>query len=314
MSAREGRLDVGFMRSVAESRSFQRKVSPPFEPPVTDASWITGTGGVRLYTSVRSPRTEPAGVIYFVLGPEISSAELYPRFASAARAAGFVTAVLHPRGSGYSDGLRGDIDDYKLILDDLVQGLHQLRQRFAAKPIFLFGHSAGAPLALELAVRSPPVAGLVLVNPAYKLSYGEGMGPSFADYLVYGWNYVFRRSAITVDLNRNPSRIRDPADRAEAEAMQRDPLGVRHFSLRYLLAQKHVMDRCATNAKATDAPILLIQGARDGLVDPSGNDEILAAARTTDKVKLIASVGAHGSSAVETMVEEILAWLQTHSS
>ena len=268
----------------------------------------------RLYTSVLSPRAEPAGVIYFVLGPEISSAELYPRFASAARASGFVTAVLHPRGSGYSDGLRGDIDDYKLILDDLLQGLHQLRRRFSAKPIFLFGHSAEAALTLELAVRSPPVAGFVLVNPAYKLSYGEGMGPSFADYLVYSWDYVFRRSAISVDLNRNHSRIRDPADSAEAEAMHRDPLVVRHFSLRYLFAQKHVMYRYATNAKATDAPILLIQGARDGLVDPSGNDEILAAARTMDKVKLVASVGAHGSSAVETMVEEILAWLQTHSS
>ena len=83
----------------------------------------------RLYTSVLSPRAEPAGVIYFVLGPEISSAELYPCFATTARAASFVTAVLHPRGSGYSDGLRGDIDDYKLILGDLLQGLHQLPQR-----------------------------------------------------------------------------------------------------------------------------------------------------------------------------------------
>ena len=79
-------------------------------------------------------------------------------------------------------------------------------------------------------------------------------------------------------MNRSPSHIRDPADCAEAEAMQRDPLVVRYFSLRDLLAQKHVMDRCAANVHATAAPMLLIQGTRDALVDPLGNDALLAAA------------------------------------
>ncbi len=283
--------------------------SLPFQPPAADANWITGVGGVRLYVSVRVPAIEPVGVIDFVLGPEIGSAELYPRFAHAARVAGFVTAASHPRGTGQSEGVRGDIDDYALFLADLEQGLAWLRQRFTAKPIFLFGHSAGAALALALEVvaRTPHVAGLVLVNPAYKLSSSEGMRPSVTDYVRYGVNCVFRRSTLTVDMNRAPSQVREAADRAEAEAMQRDPLVVRHFSLRYLLAQRRVMDRSVTNAKATDAPLLLIQGARDWVVDPTGNDALLAAARTTDKVKVIAADGAHGSTAVETMVDPDLA-------
>ncbi|MGB7217449.1 MAG: alpha/beta fold hydrolase [Vicinamibacterales bacterium] len=293
---------------------FPRITIPPLPPPAADASWLTGAGGVRLYASARLPGVESVGVIYFVLGPEIGSAELYPRFADAARRAGFVTAVLHPRGTGYSDGLRGDIDDYELFLGDVEQGLECLRQRFPTKPIFLFGHSAGAALALELAARSSRIAGLIVVNPAYRVIYSEGMGPSFINYVAYAWNFLFRRSALTVDMNSAPSRVRDAADRAEAEAMQRDPLVVRYFSLRYLVAQKHVMDRCATNASLTDAPILLVQGARDSLVDPTRNDEILAAARTTDKAKLVATLGAHGSTAVETMVDDILAWLQKHAS
>lgn len=283
------------------------------EPP-GGASWITGTDGVRLYASARLPRGDPIGVIYFVLGPEIGSAELYPRFTAAAREAGFVTAVVHPRGAGYSDGVRGDIEDYTRFLTDLEQGLGWLRQRFTETPVFLFGHSVGAVLTLWLAARSSAIAGLVLVNPAYKLRYGAGMGPSWTDYIAYGWNALFRRSALTVDMNRSPARISDSADRVEAEAMQRDPLVVRYFSLRYMLAQKRVMDRCSANASATDAPVLLIQGARDALVDPTGNDEILAAARTTDKVKMVTADGAHGSTAVETMVDEILRWLRTHTA
>jgi alpha-beta hydrolase superfamily lysophospholipase len=73
--------------------------------------------------SARWPDVEPIGVLYFVLGPEIGSAESYPRFTSAARASGFITATVHPRGAGYSDRTRGDIDDYALFLADLELGV-----------------------------------------------------------------------------------------------------------------------------------------------------------------------------------------------
>jgi hypothetical protein len=41
---------------------------------------------------------------------------------------------------------------------------------------------------------------------------------------------ILRPSALTVDMNRRPSAIAHPGDRAEAEAMQADPLVVRYFS------------------------------------------------------------------------------------
>jgi alpha-beta hydrolase superfamily lysophospholipase len=129
---------------------------------------------------------------------------------------------------------------------------------------------------LALVARSSRLGGLVLVNPAYRLLRSGGMGPSWIDYVTYGWNFVFRRAGLTVDMNRSPPAIHELADRAEAEAMQRDSLVVRYFGLRYLIAQKRVMNRCAANAHATTAPLLLIQGARDALVDPRGNDDILA--------------------------------------
>ena len=84
-------------------------------------------------------------------------------------------------------------------------------------------------------------------EPRLQTRLQQGMGPSWTDYVGYGRNVLFRRSALTVDMNRSPARISDAADRAEAEAMQRDPLVVRYSSLRYLLAQKRVMDRCVAN-------------------------------------------------------------------
>jgi acylglycerol lipase len=293
--------------------SFERASKPPFEPPREGTSWIQSARGPRLYFSTKVPAGEPRGVLYFVPGPEIGSAEPYPLFTAALHASGFATAILHPRGTGYSDGVRGDIDDYGLFLDDLQIGLDRVRETFPGTPVFLLGHSAGATLALEVAAKAKkPLAGLVLVNPAYRMTYGEGMGPSFTDYVVYAFNAVFRRSALTVDMNGNPGAVKNAADREEALAMQRDPLVVRYFSMRYMLAQREVMNGCLKNAAAIDAPLLLVQGAEDALVDPRGNDEILAAARTADKVKLVAARGAHGSSAVETIVDELLQWLRSH--
>jgi len=292
--------------------SHPRLTKPPVEPPREGASWVEGARGLRLYFSARGPAGEPRGVLYFVLGPEIGAGEPYPGLRAALHSSGMATAVLHPRGAGYSDGVRGDLDDDALFLDDLRLGLEQTRRTFPGKPVFLFGHSAGAALALQLAAGTEPLAGLVLVNPAYRMRYGEGMGPSFSDYLAYAFNALFRRSALTADMNANPSAVRNTADREEALRMQRDPLVVRHFSLRYLLAQRAVMNACPRNAAAIDAPLLLVEGAEDALVDPRGNDEILAAARSADKTKLVAPRGAHGASAVETTVDELLRWLLAH--
>jgi hypothetical protein len=65
-----------------------------------------------------------------VLGPEIGANEPYPKFTAALHTSGIATVVLHPRGTGFSDGVRGDIDDYGLFLADLQLGLEQAQKVF----------------------------------------------------------------------------------------------------------------------------------------------------------------------------------------
>ncbi len=285
-----------------------RRTTPPIAPP-PDATFLRGRGDLRLYAAIDGPGTR--GVVWFVLGPEVRSAPPYPRLTAALHDAGLATAVLHARGTGFSDGLRGDIDDFARLLDDRRLFLEHLADRFGR--IVLLGHSVGAALALELAaVSSDRLAGVVLVNPAWRLTYAEGMGPTLRDYVAYAINAVIRRSALTVDMNRAPSCVAFAPDRDEGEAMQRDPLVVRYFSLRYLMGERRVMARCPGNAATSRAPLLLVQGAHDALVDPSSFDALLDAAAAPDKSKLVAAEGGHGSSAVETMVAPIVAWIVAH--
>jgi alpha-beta hydrolase superfamily lysophospholipase len=284
--------------------------SPPVAPP-PGSKFLSGSGGVRLYTSIEG--TGKRGVVWFVLGPETSGQAPYARLTAALHEAGFATAVVHARGTGFSDGVRGDIDDYALFLSDYRLFHEHLAGRFSH--IFVFGQSIGAALALEVTASLPtPLAGLVLVNPAWKLTYAKGMGPTLRDYLIYAANYLLRPSALTVDMNRSPASVAFAPDREEAQAMQGDPLAVRYFSLRYLLAQRKVMNRCPQNMAAMQAPLLLLQGAHDALVDPASVDALLGAAQVSDKRKLVAPDGGHGSSAVETMVQPLVAWFTAHAA
>lgn len=74
--------------------------------------------------------------------------------------------------------------------------------------------------------------------------------------------YIFRPAALTVDMNSNPSAVKNDLDRAEALAMQGDPLVVRYFSMRYLLTQKKITDGCAANIAVTIRGPDVIRGAK----------------------------------------------------
>lgn len=225
---------------------------------------------------------------------------------SALHDAGFATAVLHPRGSGFSDGLRGHVDDFSLILTDNQRFLERLQAR--SPRVFLLGASAGGAFALELAAQSSPsaIAGLVLVNPAWKLRTTPGMTPTLGDYLAFAANAVFRPSALTVDMNSKPEGVEFEPDRLDGLALQADPFVIRYLSMRYLMQQGAEMDRCGAN-------VLLVQGAHDALVDPAGNDELLSRPATADKTKHVAPQGGHGPSAAETSVDVIVQWLSARA-
>lgn len=288
--------------------TFPRASVPPLQPGA-DAEWIAGRDGLRLFSTWQRP-AEVRGVVWYVVGPECGSAPLYPQLTRALLSEGYAVATFHPRGSGYSQGERGDVDT-EAFLGDLRAFHDELSRQYPSVPLVLVGHSAGAAFALELGATTKPRA-VILVNAAYRLRATEGMTPTFGQYLTYAANLIFRPRVLTVDMNSDPSAIAFGPDRDEGFALQRDPLVVRYFSMRMLLAQQRVMQRCAENVTALEAPVLIIEGAHDALVDPAGNDELLSRAKAKGSKKHVAPDGGHGSSAVETSVEAIVDWLRQH--
>ena len=287
--------------------------SSPIDP-ASRAEWLTCADGQRLFCWWLCP-AHPRGVVWYVLGLEGGDAPPYPRLSKALLDAGFAVALVHPRGTGHSPGRRGDVDDLGRLLGDCRCFRAEIDHRFPDVPVFLVGHSAGAAFAAEVAATgTAAVAGVVLVNAAYRLRAAEGMTPTWRQYTAYAMNFLFRPSAAVVDMNSRPALVSFAPDREEGLAMQRDPLVVRRFSMRMLLAQKRLMDRLPANVAALNLPVLVVQGAHDALVDPKGNDELLACAKAAGSAKLIVPDGGHGSSAVETAVEPLVRWLEAQQA
>lgn len=285
----------------------------PASRPIDSASradWLTCADGQRLFCWWLCP-PHPHGVVWYVLGLEDGAAPPYPRLSKALLAAGFAVALVHPRGSGLSPGRRGDVDDLGRLLGDCRCFRADIDRRFPDVPVFLVGHSAGAAFAADVAATGTAAgAGVVLANAVYRLRAAEGMTLTWRQYAAHATNFLFRPSAPVVDVNSRPALVSFAPDREEGRAMQRDPLVVRRFSMRMLLAQKRLMDRLPANVAALDVPVLVVQGAYDALVDPQGNDELLACAKAPGSVKLCVPDGGHGSSAVETAVEPLVRWLE----
>lgn len=288
----------------------ERRTRPPLPPP-SDAEWLAASDGTRLYFAIAPARAPTREAVWLVSGAEARAGMPYPKLAAALAEVGLATVLFHPRGTGFSDGLRGDERDYAAFLDDHHRFAAHLFERFDR--VFLLGQSAGCAFALEVAAAPPrPLAGIVLACPAWRLQNAAGMTPGLGDYLRFAWNYVAHPSALTVDMNSKPEAVPFGPDREEGLAMQRDPLVVRHFSMRYLTAQRRVMDRIPANLGRVGAPLLLIRGAHDALVDPASFDVLLRAAASADKQVLVAAEGGHGSSAVETETDAIVGWLRAH--
>lgn len=294
---------------MAITMSRSRETAAPLQPG-PGADWIVGDDGQRLYSRWQRP-VHPRGLVWYVLGPESGAAFPYPRLTQTLLDAGFVVTLMHARGTGFSPGVRGDIKNDQALLGDYRRFRVEIDRRYPGVPVFLVGHSAGAAMAAEVAVTGTPgVAGVVLVNAAYRLRDAKGMTPTWRQYVAYAANLLLRPSAPVVDMNSRPFDVAFGPDRDEAIAMQRDSVVVRYFSMRLLLAQKRVMDRLPENVAALTAPVLILEGAHDALIDPAGNNELLARAAVTGSTKVVAPDGGHGSSAVETTVELLVGWLE----
>lgn len=220
--------------------------------------------------------------------------------------------VIHPRGTGYSDGKRGDFPDLKDFIADYVEIIKaDSNYTDNSSKLILYGHSMSCAIAIKVAVELERTDGLILVNPPCKLKSAKGMSPGFGDYLKYICYYIFAPHVPVVNMAGDPSIIENESDKKESELRNTDPLLVKYFSMRSMTESKKIIDAMIENARKSDYPLLLLYGDNDMIADKSGCDEIFAAWKGQNKKYKTIKGGSHGKSTIFKGGEEIINWIKS---
>ena len=218
--------------------------------------------------------------------------------------------VMHPRGTGYSEGKRGDISDFSDFTNDYIE-LIKCDKDYHSKQhnILLFGHSMSTAVLLAVAAKIENVAGAILVNPPYLLKAAKGMSPGYGDYFKYAWFYIFNKHKPIVNMAGDPTTIENEEDRKESLARINDQLLVKYFSMYMMMESRKLMKSMIGYAKTANYPLLLIYGEKDNIIDKKGCNTIFYAWKHEKKKYESIRNGPHGKSTVLLANEVINNWI-----
>ena len=277
-----------------------------------EGTFVTVRDGIRIFVYEYVPSSEYKSTVYIVSGitgiNHRNEKDIIERLGINENR----VVVIHPRGTGYSDGKRVDCSDLSDFIGDYVEIIASDKYYLDSnQKIILFGHSMSCAIALKIAGELQKTDGLILVNPAYKLKSAKGMTPGFRDYLRYIGYYIFAPHVPIVNMAGDPSTMEYEVDRKESGARNSDPLLVKYFSMHYMYESKKIMDAMVKNARLTDYPLLLLYGDNDMIVDKTGCDEIYSAWKDQYKNYEIINGGSHGKSTVFKGAKIIIKWIES---
>jgi alpha-beta hydrolase superfamily lysophospholipase len=288
-----------------------KNLDRPFPKDHEEGSFISVKDGIRIFVYEYVPKLDFKNTIYIISGiagiNHNSEKDIIERLSNNENR----VVVIHPRGTGYSEGKRGDISNFSDFISDYVEIIKSDTFYLDnTRKTILYGHSMSCAIALMVANQLEKTDGAILINPPYKLKSAKGMSPSIGDYLKYICYFIFSPHVPIVNMAGDPSIIENKADRRESELRNDDPLLVKYFSMYYMFESKKIMDAMVKNASQADYPLLLLYGEKDMIVDKKGCDEIFAVWKNQQKKYEVILEGSHGKSTVFQGSDIILKWVK----
>jgi acylglycerol lipase len=231
----------------------------------------------------------------------------YVHVADAFNAGGLETWSYDHRGHGRSAGRRGDIITYAHLLDDLDL---VVARTGGARNLFLFGHSFGGQIALSwLITRKAPIAGILVSAPWLRLALHPPAWKLTIARLASRW-FPMLRLPTGIDetfLSRDPAFLR---------SLDPDNLVHRVISVRAFYQGMQAAAEVLQKAPEIEAPLFVLHGENDQLIDIEGSRLLHEHARSRDKTLWIVPGAAHETHNDLTR-DEVLArltkWIQARS-
>jgi alpha-beta hydrolase superfamily lysophospholipase len=212
-------------------------------------------------------------------------------------------------GCGKSTGKRGHIESW----DDYHSGLRSCLQFVQTSlpqiPVFLYGHSMGALIALDFIQRSPQgLQGVILSgSPIEPAGVGTPAKELIAKLLSRVW------PTYSIDLGLNPASL--SRDSQVVKAYREDPLVQRNVTVRWGAEAMSIQSHTAQRPDLIQLPVLFIHGSDDPLNLLSGVRKFFKDISYPDK-QLQVYQGSlhepHNDLEHDQVAQDLINWLDGH--
>ena len=235
-----------------------------------ETSWI-GKDGLKFYSKGWEPDGKPKAAVALVhgLGEHIGR---YAHVGAAFAEAGYALMGFDLRGHGQSAGVRGHTPSVEAYMQDIDLLLEHVRQRYPGLPMFLYGHSLGAILALNYGLRrKPELKGIIATSPALHTEL-ENQPVKVAMARILG------TLAPTVLMNGGLQTSHLSHDPQIEKLYVSDPLVHDKISLGFGKLMYENIRWTLAHAPEFPLPLLMMHGTQDTIAYPSSSEEFAKAA------------------------------------
>lgn len=235
-------------------------------------------------------------------------------FASSAkvlRSNDITVLALDRRGSGLSKEARGDVRNYKMLLDDTKAALDFASEKACGQPLFFMANCWGAKLAAILCEEQQlanSLSGLILSSPAIEAKVDLPL----KDKLTVAWRLLSGNSAPLAI----PLEIEDFTDNPEyLEFIKNDTLRLTQATARFYLNTLILTLLSKQSAEKISLPTLLVQSGIDNIVDQAGVQRWFERLKSSDKTFRVFPEAYHSldfDRQPEAYLDLLLNWINAH--
>jgi alpha-beta hydrolase superfamily lysophospholipase len=270
---------------------------------------LPGIAGITLHYYAWLPETPPVACVAIAHGIG-SHGGAFANVGEIWAAQGIAVYALDFRGHGLSEGQRGYIKAWSELVADIHCLLGQIRAEYPDVPLFLWGHSLGGAVAMDVALQDAiPLNGLLLIAPAMGV---DGISPikiAIGKLFSRIWPRLSLKTGIDkTSCSRAPELV---------TAYYADPLHHDYGSARMATEFLRAIARIKSQVGSLQLPVLILHGSADRTTKVAGSEALFAQLTMTDKILRIFPEALHELH-LELNREEILAgmidWIKARAS
>ena len=230
----------------------------------TKTGWTT-KDGTTIYAKYLAPEGNAKAVIALVHGLG-EHCERYGHVAEMLNCNGLALYGFDHRGHGRSEGKRGFIPNYEVLMEEIDLLLKHAREQFPDVPVFLYGHSwGGNAVANYLIRRQPDVQGALITGPWLRLTHPPS---GFLLFMVKFMNNIL--PGLQQDSKLKAEHLSHNTD--VVQAYKDDPLVHGKLTPRLFVESTDAGEYAIANAGKVQVPMLLMHGKDDEITSVAGTE------------------------------------------